>query len=143
MIKEAEDAEKRAEIATFEAGITKFGDSISRKVYSKTTRIIDGVVYRIKNTKGGQVLVPDQAKTDAMGKKKNAPIAPALQQSFWLAEETPDAKPVVLNEPSKHTTCNATSETHVVSIRKIFPVVFSGASNDRMCPLVCMVFLII
>jgi hypothetical protein len=135
LIQESLDEAKRKEIETFEAGITKFGVSV-RKVESETSRVIDGVVYRIKNTKGGQVLIPDEAKTEANGKKKDGPIVPQLQQSFWLAEETPDAKPVVLKEPSKHTMCSATSELHVVSIRKIFPVVFSGASDDKMCPLV-------
>jgi hypothetical protein len=135
LIKESENAGRRAEVEAFEAGITKFGDSV-RKVESDTSRVIDGIVYRIKDTKGGQVLVPDAAKTESMNGKGKGVVTPALQQSFWLAEETPDAKPVVLKEPAKHTMCNATSEMHVVSIRKIFPVVFSGSADDRTCPLV-------
>lgn len=103
------------------------------------SRVIEGVVYKIKETKGGQILIPDQIETEKLNNGAiDRPII--LQQSFWIVSikltkpsNTPDAKPVEIKEPSQQTVCSATDVPHAVSIKKLTALKFTESGSDWIC----------
>jgi len=71
--------------------------------------------------------------SDSTGTKKRKAedfAKPALP-SFWLPSLTPNARPDILTVPATDTLCTAVDPGHKISMKKLVPVQFTGATEKE------------
>lgn len=146
-----EDGIKQRELSMQQAEIEKFEKTQNRMTVDRSmagsaggnkvaeTKIIDGKVFKGVKTTDGTLFVPDIASADEAEKVKIYEAMKSLESqakeksalhSFWVPSLTPDAKPTIIQEPSRDLFCTASDPNHTIpSFKKLIAIKFLESSE--------------